>query len=655
MNAPPQGRALVADSRASRRASSRAETSAKVFWVIPKIGIETPSVLGYRRVSSREQAAEWKASLQTQTDAQIQYAAKKHLTFDPRHTFEDRFSAEDAEKRHAFMTMFEYCRTHPRSAHSPGFVLVLRASRWGRFDNPEDAAYWRVMFRRLHWNVIYVMTDLTDDPGVSHVVRAVVDSGATFERQEIIARAKSGGRRTAELGHWQGRAPFGYRRSACAPDRDPILLDNGERKADDRYCVLVPGPKEEWAFMQWIFETFATGNHSLSSFVKIVAARRKTAGPGGSVLRPDVHWSKQALRQKLENITYLGIIRYGRRPAQNRDTSYVADDKDCVIVAHAHPALISQRLFDRVRARLCLNRMARRGVVTPYALSGVVTCAECGSPLRGKGGKRGPAGKENRFRMYMCVGRLPSDEGGPPLCGGRGGTVSRVKLETAVVQAVTDLVRDPGVERVIRDTLRARLSDDGAGSRARGRTLKADEADLAERRRRLVDAVEQGTLPHGEVRTRLAEIDAHGTRVRGELARLARAKGSTRSLEAEIARLVAVARDFPSLCARLEGQDLRELLVPWIQSATFDKRTRVLTLHLRRVPDASNDRPRRHEFVVRRFYFEVGSWWAKDLGNRRLPLHRKARRSRVGGTPIEQGRSRRRQDLQADNDVSDSK
>jgi DNA invertase Pin-like site-specific DNA recombinase len=620
MTSPFQRSGIAVERSPSRRTALSRETSAKLFWVIPKIEGETPSVLGYRRVSSREQAAEWKASLQAQTDAQVQFAAQKRLPFDPRHTFEDRFSAEDAEKRHAFMTMFEYCETHPRTAKSPGHILVLGASRWGRFDNPDDAAYWRVRFRRLYWNVVYVTTDVSDDPGVSHVLRAVVDTGATFERNEIIRRAKSGGRNTAELGHWQGRAPLGYRRSACAPQREPYLLDNGEAKPADRYCVLVPGPTEEWEFMKWVFETFAKGNHSLSSFVKIVAEKRKTVGPGGSVLRPDIRWSKQALRQKLQNISYLGTIRYGRRLNQNRDTAMVVDDDDCVIVKDAHPALISPDVFDQVQARLAKNATARRGVVTPYALSGVVTCAECGSPLRGKGGKRGPAGKENRFRMYMCIGRLPGPEGELPKCGGTGGTVSRIKLETAVIQAITDLVQDPGIEDVIRGTLRARLSDDGTGSRARSRALKADQVDLTERRRRLVEAVEQGTLPHADVRTRLAEIDTHATRVRAELERVARAKGSNRSIEAEIERLLAVARDFPKLCSRIEGQDLRELLKPWIQSARFDKRSRVLTLCLRRVPGETNHRARRDHVVVRRFYFEVGAWWAKDLGNRREPL-----------------------------------
>ncbi len=578
---------------------------------IPDLRREQPSVLGYRRVSRREQATEWKDSLRSQTAAQISYASVHSLAFNPDHTFEDRFSGEDAERRPAFMAMYEYCRTHPRPALDPGRVLVLCASRWGRFDDPEDAAYWRVVFRRHEWNVVYVTTDLTEDPGVRHIVRAAVDAGATFERKEIISRAKSGGRKAARLGHWQGRAPIGYRRLACKEGREPRLLDNGERSPDDCYTVLTPGPREEWEFMQWVFETFAHSNHSLTSFVKLALDRRRTAGPGGGMLRDDVRWTKAALRQKLQNITYLGTIRFGRKLNQSKRRAIVVDDANCVIVQNAHPALVSQDTFDLVQARLAKNAKKRKGVRTPYALSGIVTCAECGSIFRGAGGRRGPAGKEARYRTYLDVGRLPGRDGEPPVCPGAGGTISRVKLETAVIRAITELVQTPGIERAIRAAIQTRLGAEGDDGKRRLRELEHITQDTKTRRQRLVEAVETGTLSFADVGRRLKELDAQDHSVTAERAQLSQAKRARASAEEEAVRLLKIARDFPAVCRRLEGHDLRELLLPWIHSAVFDKRTRVMTLTLRRVPGVTSRPASVDQLVVRRFSFGQGHWWAK--------------------------------------------
>jgi DNA invertase Pin-like site-specific DNA recombinase len=595
--------------------ADRAVTIDIVAHIPDLTGIELVA-LGYRRVSKREQATEWKDSLRAQTEALVTCATTRGIPLDEAHIFEDRFSAENAEKRRAFMAMLRYCESHARPRSTPGHIFVYRASRWGRFDDPEDATYWRGCFRRHGWEVVYTATDVTDDLGVRNLVRAVADTGATFERQEIIARAKNGGRKAASLGHWQGRAPFGYRRLACAPGREPMLLDNGELAPKDRYNVLTPGPDEEVAFVEWMFAEFAKGQHSLGSFCKLARERQKTAGPGGRPLRPDIRWSRPALRQKLKNESYLGLIRFGKRLNQNRSNAIVAPDRDCVMVHDAHPALISRELYDNVQAKLNLNAKQRRSVRTPYALTDLVTCVECGSHFRGGGGgiKR-RNGTELRYRVYVDPGRLPNHNGDPAICGGTGGTIARLKLERAVVSAVHDLVADPALAQTMRATLRARLARDNGDAPARAKQIEKRAATLRERRQRLIDAVETGTVPHDLVRDRLREIEGEEATLDGERLTLARGRRSVRSVDAEVERLTTLARDFTAVASQLEGFELRERLVPWIQSAVFDKRSRVLTLQLRRVPGLEAACSK--ELITRRFHFGLGYWNATPLGTAR--------------------------------------
>lgn len=71
-----------------------------------------------------------------------------------------------------------------------------------------------------------------------------------------------------------------------------------------------------------------------------------------------------------------------------------------------------------------------------------------------------------------------------------------------------------------------------------------------------------------------------------KLARLSALPKVERELAREADRLVRLAADFSARARELTGPALRELLKPWLQEATFDKNTRVLSVTVRRVPAA---------------------------------------------------------------------
>lgn len=78
-----------------------------------------------------------------------------------------------------------------------------------------------------------------------------------------------------------------------------------------------------------------------------------------------------------------------------------------------------------------------------------------------------------------------------------------------------------------------------------------------------------------------------------------------RQLAREADRLAQLAADFPARAKELSGPALRELLKPWIEEATFDKVTHVLTVTVRKVPAAGGTKGSDWRPNVGGVHFEV--------------------------------------------------
>ncbi len=99
-------------------------------------------------------------------------------------------------------------------------------------------------------------------------------------------------------------------------------------------------------------------------------------------------WGQMTIQQMLKNMVYIGHM------PQLRSTSvsyknhkrYVKDPSEWVIVYNTHPAIISQELWDKVRAReksVAQGRKTKSGYTPP--LSGFAFCADCGCKLKMSG------------------------------------------------------------------------------------------------------------------------------------------------------------------------------------------------------------------------------------------------------------------------------
>jgi DNA invertase Pin-like site-specific DNA recombinase len=508
---------------------------------------------GYVRVSTEQQAGEVRTSLGDQQTAIMALAERLGATVE-RWYRDEGASGATAAKRPAFARLLADCEAG--KGRDVGVVLALNDSRWGRFPDPEEAAYWRHHLRRLGWTVRYCENDDTDNKTTGTVMRAIGSAQASEYRDAIRRNARRGARGTVEQGFWGCRAPIGYRRAVVYPPGRERVLDESVPKAPDEKIKLTPHEVEA-CHVRWAYEQYAGGLLSVRQLV----GRLKHRLPGRK-------WSHRTAQAMLQNPAYCGDVIGGRRPvADDGVQKTVRPQSEWYGVRDAHPAIVPREVWDAVQRRLSYNANRGRAVRATYLLSGLLTCTHCGDKYVGGGG-----GKDRKF--YKCSGGIEGH------CAGRIGTVMRWMVDEAVVETLARTLTDKRVQRMVAAELDRQLA---APTTTDAGALRVERKRLADRRDRLVRAIATGLLLDEEaagemeaVRSALAALDA-----RQHAARFQARRRDAASVERD--RLLSVLADFPRAVRRLEGPALRELVVPWLAGATFDKATRELTLSIRAV------------------------------------------------------------------------
>jgi DNA invertase Pin-like site-specific DNA recombinase len=188
-------------------------------------------------------------------------------------------------------------------------ILVYDVSRWGRFQDADESAYYEYICRRAKIEVHYCAEQFENDGSpVSTIVKGVKRAMAGEYSRELSAKVFIGQCRLIELGFRQGgSAGFGLRRML----RDMSgqfkgLLQRGEQKSiqTDR-VILVPGPQEEVEVIRWMYRTFVEERIVESKLAKMLNER---------AIRTDLgrDWTRGTVHQVLTSEKYVGNNIYNR-------------------------------------------------------------------------------------------------------------------------------------------------------------------------------------------------------------------------------------------------------------------------------------------------------------------------------------------------------
>jgi DNA invertase Pin-like site-specific DNA recombinase len=186
-------------------------------------------------------------------------------------------------------------------------ILVLDVSRWGRFQNPDQAAHYEFLCRQAGVRVVYVCEPFGEDVApITTIIKHLKRVMAGEYSRELSVKLTRAKRQQAQLGFRQGGSIiYGFRRLLVDRSRNPRqILKPGEGKAlDVDKVIVVPGPQEELAVIRRIFKLYV--QHHLT--FKEIARRFSEEGVKGYGEKP---LSIATIRNIVSNELCIGQMTY---------------------------------------------------------------------------------------------------------------------------------------------------------------------------------------------------------------------------------------------------------------------------------------------------------------------------------------------------------
>ena len=188
-------------------------------------------------------------------------------------------------------------------------ILVYDVSRWGRFQDADESAYYEYICRRHGFRVLYCAEQFDNNGSpIATIVKGVKRAMAAEFSRELSAKTLAGHCRLVELGYRQGGIPgYGLRRMLLDPNGNPKhMLETGQYKSlQSERVILVPGPKEEVETVRWIYGQFVDRGLNANQIAGLLNERQIKPAQGRS-------WWRSNVWHVLTNEKYIGNNVYNR-------------------------------------------------------------------------------------------------------------------------------------------------------------------------------------------------------------------------------------------------------------------------------------------------------------------------------------------------------
>ncbi|PQO28919.1 recombinase family protein [Blastopirellula marina] len=221
-------------------------------------------------------------------------------------------------------------------------ILVYDISRWGRFQDADESAYYEYLCKQAGIDVHYCAEQFENDGGpTSTIIKSVKRAMAGEYSRELSSKVFKGQCRLIELGFRQGGAPgFGLRRMLIDQSgQSKCVLSRGEYKSlqTDR-VILVPGPPEEVEIVREIYDRFVKHGKREGEIAELLNVRGIKTDYG----RP---WNRGTVAQVLTNEKYIGNNVYNRTSFKLKRKHVVNSPETWVRADGAFDPLVSPDLF----------------------------------------------------------------------------------------------------------------------------------------------------------------------------------------------------------------------------------------------------------------------------------------------------------------------
>ena len=232
------------------------------------------------------------------------------------------------------------------------YVLVYKLDRFSR-DKYETVMH-KHELKKFGVKVISAMENIPDTPeGI--ILEGVIESMNEYYSKELSQKIKRGMKENRIKGIYQGGGiPYGY-------------------KVVDRKLVIDENLAE---IVKFIFNEYLNGKYA-----REIAEELNNKG----IFKNNKIFFVNTIFNILNQECYTGIYR-----------------KDGEIFDNMYPQIISQELFNKVKAKRRVNQLGKQSLKTVYLLRNKLVCGYCGKPISSECG-RSKMGK--KINYYKCTGR----------------------------------------------------------------------------------------------------------------------------------------------------------------------------------------------------------------------------------------------------------
>ena len=221
-------------------------------------------------------------------------------------------------------------------------LLVYDVSRWGRFQDPDEAASYELHCRRAGVQVHYCAEQFENDGSIgSSIIKTVKRAMAGEYSRELSVKVFAGQANLIRLGYRQGGpAGFGLRRMLVDQEgREKGLLEPGEHKSitTDR-VILVPGPADEVEVVREVYYLFVERELSEREIAEELNGRDIVTDLGRA-------WTRGSVHQLLINEKYIGNNVWARTSCKLKGTHVRNDPEEWIRADGAFAGIVSTEPF----------------------------------------------------------------------------------------------------------------------------------------------------------------------------------------------------------------------------------------------------------------------------------------------------------------------
>ncbi|PYD85005.1 recombinase family protein [Pseudomonas syringae pv. pisi] len=225
-------------------------------------------------------------------------------------------------------------------------VLVYDISRWGRFQDVDESAYYEYACRRVGIAVAYCAEPFENDGSpLAAVLKGLKRAMAAEYSRELSAKVFRAQCRLTQAGFKQGgTAGYGLRRIAVsASGQVKNLLGPGERKnMPTDHVTFTLGPKNEVEVVNRIYDMYLIERLSDTG----IARRLNDEGAMNEFGRP---WSPFHVKQILTNDKYAGTLVFNRSTQRLKSSKRSNAPADWVKVEDAFKGIVSRNKLEEAR------------------------------------------------------------------------------------------------------------------------------------------------------------------------------------------------------------------------------------------------------------------------------------------------------------------